>query len=831
VIRIINDKSKKINIRTLVLNIFLLFIVSIKAFSLGTTPFITIWKTDNPGTSGNNQIIIPTNTSLGGYNYTVDWGDGSISQETGNAQHTYIIPGTYTVKITGDFPAIYFNNQGDKEKILSIEQWGNNPWVSMLAAFYGCVNLQGNFKDNPDLSNVFTATEMFRNAGNFNSDISSWNVSNIFFMISMFNGASAFNQPIGIWDVSNVRDMSFMFKNATSFNQPIENWDVRQVTNMYAMFEGATNFNQPIGIWNVENVIEMNFMFNEATAFNQVISGWNVSNVTEMIQMFRFASAFNQDLGNWNIGSLTDATDMFLGIALSTTNYDSLLIGWNNQNVNPNVNFHGGLSQYCLGDEARDAMVSNDGWTISDGGSLGSNFQAIENQTATNFFVLPNIFGTNLSGNEAYFTGPNGTGTAYKSGDIINYNDFPSYPITLYIYDVSIVGCNSEQSFQLTIYTLPSCTNLFSPLTGTIDVSISTDLTWNSVANAIGYKLYIGTESGGMDILNALDVGNVLTYDVSTDLPDNTEIFVTIIPYNLGGDAMGCSEESFITENLILPPLCTSLDNPVTGDTNVSISTSLTWRASSNATGYRLFFGTNSEATNILNNVDVGDVLIYNFDSDLQDNTTFFIKIIPYNEDGNAIGCIEEYFTTEIIPPPCTSLKSPENGDANVSVSSNLSWFPVNQAIGYILSIGTTSSENDILNNVDIGNVLTYNLNSNLPESTEIFVNITPYDDYGKAIGCLEQSFTTEILSTVPPRFFTPNNDGQNDRWIVPNSVNKISRVYIFDRYGKLLKELIDIPSGWDGTYNSQLLPNGDYWFKIVYFDGKIIKGHFSLIR
>lgn len=828
---IVNDQVKKIEIRNLFLNLFLLFIVSINAFSLGTTPFITKWKTDNPGTSPNNQIIIPTNSTLGGYNYTVDWGDGSITQETGNAQHTYMIPDTYTVKITGDFPAIAFNNQGDKEKILSIEQWGNNRWISMLSAFYGCVNLQGNFKDNPDLSNVIVATEMFRNASKFNSDISSWDVSNIFFMISMFNGASAFNQPIGNWNVSNVRDMSFMFKKATAFNQPIENWDVREVTNMYAMFESATNFNQPIGTWNVENVIEMNFMFNEASSFNQVISTWNVSNVTVMIQMFRLASLFDQDLGNWNIGSLTDATEMFLGITLSTPNYDSLLIGWNNQNVKSSVNFNGGLSRYCLGDEARASLISNDGWTITDGGSLGNNFQPLENQIATTSYVLPNILGTNLSGNEAYYTGPNGTGTAYNPGDIINYNDFLSYPITLYIYDNSIAGCNSEENFELIIYTLPSCTNLSSPFDGTVDVSISSNLTWNSVADAVGYKLSIGTASGGINILNALDIGNVLTYDLISDLPDNTEIFVTIIPYNLGGDAIGCSEESFITENLILPPLCTSLANPLSGDTNVSISTSLTWSASSNATGYRLFFGANSGATDIINNLDVGDVLSYNFDTDLQDNTTFFVKIIPYNEDGNALGCAEESFSTEIIPPPCTSLRSPLNGDSNVPISSNLIWLPVDQAKGYILSIGTVSGGNDIANNLNLGNVLTYNSISNLPENTEIFVNITPYDKGGNAVGCFEQSFTTEILSTVPPSFFTPNNDGQNDRWIIPNSVNKISTVYIFDRYGKLLKELRDIPTGWDGTFNNQRLPNGDYWFKIVYFDGKILNGHFSLIR
>ena len=85
------------------------------------------------------SITIPTFTGET-YDYTVDWGDGSAveSGQTGNATHTYATAGKYDVSITGTFPRIYFNNTGDKTKILEVKQWGSQPWTSMASAFYGC---------------------------------------------------------------------------------------------------------------------------------------------------------------------------------------------------------------------------------------------------------------------------------------------------------------------------------------------------------------------------------------------------------------------------------------------------------------------------------------------------------------------------------------------------------------------------------------------------------------------------------------------------------------------------------------------------------------------
>jgi len=82
------------------------------------------------------------------------------------------------------------------------------------------------------------------------------------------------------------------------------------------------------------------------------------------------------------------------------------------------------------------------------------------------------------------------------------------------------------------------------------------------------------------------------------------------------------------------------------------------------------------------------------------------------------------------------------------------------------------------------------------------------------------------------PRYFSPNGDGFNDVWEIKN-LNLFPKftLTIFDRYGKLLKQLNATSSSWNGTFNGHLLPADDYWFNLTFGDGKTIKGHFSLKR
>ncbi|MDB9849234.1 T9SS type B sorting domain-containing protein, partial [Flavobacteriaceae bacterium] len=81
-------------------------------------------------------------------------------------------------------------------------------------------------------------------------------------------------------------------------------------------------------------------------------------------------------------------------------------------------------------------------------------------------------------------------------------------------------------------------------------------------------------------------------------------------------------------------------------------------------------------------------------------------------------------------------------------------------------------------------------------------------------------------------KYFTPNGDGINETWKIlgiRSDFNAGSKVYIFDRFGKLLKELDPLTNGWDGTYLGKPMPATDYWFRTYLEDGREFKGHFSL--
>ena len=91
---------------------------------------------------------------------------------------------------------------------------------------------------------------------------------------------------------------------------------------------------------------------------------------------------------------------------------------------------------------------------------------------------------------------------------------------------------------------------------------------------------------------------------------------------------------------------------------------------------------------------------------------------------------------------------------------------------------------------------------------------------------------TKEIILLMYPKFFTPNGDGINDYWAIQYAFNEPGmKVYIFDRYGKLITSFNGNSTGWNGESNGNNLPATDYWFTIQRQDGRQHKGHFSLLR
>jgi len=280
--------------------------------------------------SAADTFVLPT--TGGGYNAYVDWGDGGAEQNItgtpGAVSHTYATSGTYQIKVRGTFPQIYFNNAGDKAKLITIDNWGNIKWSSMSYAFRGASNMQGAWLDVPNMT------------------------------------AAAFN-------------MDYMFSSCSIFDYEVSGFNTSAVTTMMGVFDNTVKFNKSINGWNTSNVISMRYMFVNCALYNQPMSGLNTSKVKDFMGMFLNCKGFKQSIASFSLAAAVNLNDMLNGCNINatgtTTNYDATLIAWAAQTVKPNVNFHGGTSKYSSGAAAtaRGVLTSApNSWTITDGGQI-----------------------------------------------------------------------------------------------------------------------------------------------------------------------------------------------------------------------------------------------------------------------------------------------------------------------------------------------------------------------------------------------------------------------------------------------------------------------------
>ena len=131
-----------------------------------------------------------------------------------------------------------------------------------------------------------------------------------------------------------------------------------------------------------------------------------------------------------------------------------------------------------------------------------------------------------------------------------------------------------------------------------------------------------------------------------------------------------------------------------------------------------------------------------------------------------------------------------------------------------------------------------YALDYGALQFSNVFTNVNPGNHLVTVTdtnGCTNLSASVFIIGY--PTYFTPNSDGFNDYWNVIGMENQpTSKIFIFDRYGKLLKQISSKSLGWDGTFLGSPVPSSDYWFTIEYIepltsDLKVFKSHFSLKR
>ena len=445
-------------------------------------PFITTWRT----TAASESITIPNGWNGGTYNFIVDWGDDSpLETFVGvNATHTYNEPGDYEVSITGYFPHIRFNNGGDKDKLITIEQWGSGDWTSFDGSFKGCSNLEAiNATDVPNI---------------IGSNIS---------MVGIFG----------------------LTTNLAVVHDAINDWNVSNVTNISGAF-ASSKFNGNIGNWNFTKVEFMDWMFFSNSTFNQDISGWNVESVKQMSNMFRGATSFDQNLENWDVSNVTTMANMFLDVTLSTANYDALLIGWNNlSSLQNGVIFNAGNSKYCgAAAERKSLMNASNNWSISDGGSLAPTPNFTSDYVSEGCIPFTVNFSdtsvTNGSSVESWLWDFGDGNTSTDQNPTHIYNSGGDFDVTLIV--TSENGCTDSVTFENYISVNPLKAS-FTELAGCEDPET---LQFTSTStNAISWEWDFGDEN------SSTEENPVHTYNLGTEIEKDFTITLTVQNALVGG--------------------------------------------------------------------------------------------------------------------------------------------------------------------------------------------------------------------------------------------------------------------------------------------------------
>lgn len=148
-------------------------------------------------------------------------------------------------------------------------------------------------------------------------------------------------------------------------------------------------------------------------------------------------------------------------------------------------------------------------------------------------------------------------------------------------------------------------------------------------------------------------------------------------------------------------------------------------------------------------------------------------------------------------------------------------------------TVDWSQSNNEIIVSVSGNGDYEYSIDGFYFQDSNHFTNLyageyTVYVNDKNGCGVVMQ----EVYLLYYPKLFTPNNDGYNDYWKLYGSNNEPDNIiYIYDRYGKLLKQLSPTDIGWNGTFNGNNLPSSDYWFLLERQNGKQYRGHFTLKR
>jgi len=325
-------------------------------------PMIIVVDTTKAG-SASNTFVLPI---IKGTTETVKiyWGDGTNSTGVnGDNTHVYAASGIYTIKIESRlFGGIYFNNLGDKAKITKIANYGQGVSRLNTGSFFGCSSLLsidiGNI-----VSNGADASHQYRGCTALTT-VPLFNLSKVTNATSMFAYCAALT-TVPLFNLSSVTNATSMFAYCTALTT-VPLFDLSSVTNAYTMFYQCTALTT-VPLFDLSSVTNAYAMFTLCPL--TTVPLFDLSKVTNAANMFSLCSSLTT-VPLFNLSNCTNATNMFAGVTLTTQSYSDFLINLATLPLQSGVSFHGGNSKYNpTAAIARAYLISNFGWTITDGGA------------------------------------------------------------------------------------------------------------------------------------------------------------------------------------------------------------------------------------------------------------------------------------------------------------------------------------------------------------------------------------------------------------------------------------------------------------------------------